>query len=381
MIRILLMMLLMATHSVTAFAQHRDIELGYDDVSNPTTILIDSDAFTLDGFLYFESEMELLDPFDPTDFGSDEPGFATNPNEGLLVNSGDQIWLKAVDAVQYSNSGVGFVNYYNPSTDQLEPTGRIAVIGNSISVADLVLNGASIESGGNPQFVDVGNSNNIHDHVIFDLVDDETAPFGAYGIMFQLESDLAPADGEMDVESEPFWIIWNHGMSEADFESLAIPQFMGAGGVVTVAAESFDVTRGTHVSGGLAELAESDNVDLVARRNSSDISSRVFLELKASTLNQTPTRFNFLLEGSVFARSTVVQSIDLYDYATGVWEEVDSRDATRFTDSEITAMPGGDLTRFIEPGTGCIEARIRYQSINPRQQFTANIDQAIWLIE
>ena len=98
MIRILLMMLLMATHSVTAFAQHRDIELGYDDVSNPTTILIDSDAFTLDGFLYFESEMELLDPFNPTDFGSDEPGFATNPSEGLLVNSGDQIWLTAVDA-------------------------------------------------------------------------------------------------------------------------------------------------------------------------------------------------------------------------------------------------------------------------------------------
>ena len=231
------------------------------------------------------------------------------------------------------------------------------MIGNSISVADLILNGASIESGGNPQFVDVGNSNNIHDHVIFDLLDDETAPFGAYGIMFQLESDLAPADGEMDVESEPFWIIWNHGMSEADFESLAIPQFMGAGGVVTVAAESFDVTRGTHVSGGLAELAESDNVDLVARRNTSDISSRVFLELKASTLNQNPTSLDFLLEGSVFARSTVVQSIDLFDYATGAWEEVDSRDATRFTDSEITAMPGGDLTRFIEPGTGCIEAQ------------------------
>jgi hypothetical protein len=53
------------------------------------------------------------------------------------------------------------------------------------------------------------------------------------------------------------------------------------GGVVEVAPNSFTVTRGDYVSGGIPELAERDNLDLSLRRLISDIQSRTEFEVKA----------------------------------------------------------------------------------------------------
>ena len=143
---------------------------------------------------------------------------------------------------------------------------------------------------------------------------------------------------------------------------------------------SFTVTRGEYVSGGIPELEESDNSDLSLRRLSSDIQSRTELEVKAISSTGTPSSLEVTLEGAVFARSTVNQTIELFDYAAAAWEAVDTRAATRFMDSVVTVSVTGDLSRFVEPGTMCIEARIRYQSPVARQQFSSNIDQFIWTI-
>jgi hypothetical protein len=213
------------------FGQHFDVELGYDSTSGPTMLLIEAPLLTSENIPYFESEMEELDPFNPGDFSSDEPGFATNAGEGLLLNSSDQIWLETLDASLFSAFGVGYVNYYDPVTDSLQAFGRIAIQDNSVSTADLILNGSSIEAGANPQFIDIADgAGNIHDHIIWDLLDDGTSPLGAYGIMFRLQSDFAPADGAMDLDSRDFWVIWNHGMTENDFETRALPAY-GVGAV------------------------------------------------------------------------------------------------------------------------------------------------------
>lgn len=216
-----------AIASTSLQAQHAgDVEFGYNSLSSPTSFMIEANEFTSDGILYFESEMEELDPFNPGDFSSDEPGFTTNGGEGFLVNQDDQIWLNALDASALSVFGLGYVNFYNPNSDSLESFGRIGIYDNSDSTLDLILNGDNIESGINPQFIGLGDDDgDIHDHLIVDLLDDSTAPTGAYGIMFQLQSDFADADGSMDLSSDPFWIIWNHGMSESDFETRAMPRF------------------------------------------------------------------------------------------------------------------------------------------------------------
>ena len=136
-----------------------------------------------------------------------------------------------MDAAAYSDFGVGYVNFYNPLTNSLQATGSLAIYDNSTQTDDLILDGLLI-SGSNPQFVDFGDSSgDIHDHVVFDLLNDATASFGAYGIMFQLQSDFATADGTMDLSSDPFWIIFNHGMSSSDFDNFALPAF-GVGAAI-----------------------------------------------------------------------------------------------------------------------------------------------------
>ncbi len=121
-------------------------------------------------------------------------------------------------------------------------------------------------------------------------------------------------------------------------------------------------------------------MDLSLRRLNSDIQSRTEFEVKAVSPDPTPSSLEVMLEGSVFARSTVNQTIELYDYSVGGWELVDMRAATRFTDSTVTVNATGDLSRFVEAGTNCLQARIRYHSANPRQQFSSNTDQFIWTI-
>ncbi len=219
------------TSAVSAQVPHSDVEFGYDSLSAPAAFMIEQLNVTTEGIQIFESGLEELDPLDPGNFSSDEPGFATNAAEGLDVNIGDRFWLNVLNADLESLFGVGYVNYFNPATGLLEANGRLAVQDNSAGTADLILDGDSISSGVNPQFLglatDIGGGlGDIHDHVVMDLLDDVTAPLGAYGILFQLQSDFASNGfGSMDLTSDKFWIVWNHGMDEADFDTLALPAF------------------------------------------------------------------------------------------------------------------------------------------------------------
>ncbi len=215
-------------------AQDVDIEFGYDNANSPTVIMVDPTGFstiTGDGISLADSRFRERDPFNPGEFSADQPGFATNTGQGLIVNSGNGIMINALDASVDSAFGVGYVNFYNPATDTLEATGRLAFRDNTAGTPDLVLNGSAIESGVTPQFIELADSGGeVHDHIVWDLLDDNTAPFGAYGILVQLQSDFT-FDGTIEVSSDPFWVVFNHGMSSADFQNLALPSF-GVGQVV-----------------------------------------------------------------------------------------------------------------------------------------------------
>ena len=203
-------------------AQHSDVVLGYDDPANPTGFVIEQDCETDEGHQLFESEFEELGG----DFTSDEPGFITEPGE-LQLGAGDKLYLRALDARNHSSYGVGFVNFFNPNTGNLDVTGGDVLISDDIaglsnpernSSTDLTLSGTS-SSGSALQFIDMADSNGfLHQHVFLDLLNDASAPNGAYGILFQLESDTN-ADGTTDIFSDEFWIVWNHGLDEETFES------------------------------------------------------------------------------------------------------------------------------------------------------------------
>ncbi len=147
-----------------------------------------------------------------------------------------------------------------------------------------------------------------------------------------------------------------------------------------VQVESFEITRGELVNGGLPELRSSDNIDLSAKRARADVLSRVFAIFRSTSPVANPSSLSFSIESAVFARSTVNQSVDLYDFGAGTWEQVYTGVASRFVDSTVLVDGPGSLSRFVEPGTNQIQARCRYESINVRQEFTANIDHVFWNI-
>ena len=208
-------------------AQHNDMIFGYDDPNNPTDFLLSplTSTTTGDGIILIPTNMEE-DIFVDGEFSGDQPGFSTEaPGQGLIVNPGNSILLGALDASENSSFGVGYVNFYNPATDELEPSGRIAFKDNTIGTPDLVLDGDLIESGVNSQFISQASSTGfVHSHIRWDLLDDATAPLGAYGILVELQSDYT-YDGTIDLTSDPFWIVFNHGMSEAEFQSFALPKY------------------------------------------------------------------------------------------------------------------------------------------------------------
>jgi hypothetical protein len=140
------------------------------------------------------------------------------------------------------------------------------------------------------------------------------------------------------------------------------------------------VNRGLLSSGSVEDLADSDNVDMVIQRSTSDIQARIEVDLLATSISPNPEIFEFTFEASVFARSAVVQTIYLFNFESNQFEEFDSRPAERFSDQVVVVAPTGNLSRFVEPATNAVEARIRFESTSQRQQFSSNIDQARWTI-
>ena len=151
---------------------------------------------------------------------------------------------------------------------------------------------------------------------------------------------------------------------------------------VQIGPYTYRVTRGNLVSGGIGELINSDNRDLSMQRSASDVQSRTEFEVIGTSPTATPTGIDFTLEGSVFARSNVVQTIELYDYQAATWVLVGNSNAVRSPspDSVVTVSATGDLSRFVQPGTQNMVARVRYKSDQPRQNFASNTDQVIWTI-
>ncbi len=83
------------------------------------------------------------------------------------------------------------------------------------------------------------------------------------------------------------------------------------GGVLTVFPDIVNTTRGTYISGDANILATSDNMDYVIRRAANDTVARTEFVVEGMSQTTSPTSLEVMLEGAVFARSQVIQSIAL----------------------------------------------------------------------
>ena len=218
---------------------HSEIEFGYDDFNDPTTIIVESDELTADGIQIIEGELISLFPGDQPI--ANNPGFITIATEvegGERVNAGDEVFVRFLDASQNSEGGVGFVNFYNAATGELESAGQITI--DPQTGVNSVLDGASVSNGVDSVLLSIGSdgatmsnapdgptevlgAGEIHNHLVFSL-DQDVA--GAYGLLFQFES--VPADGGDPITSAPIWLIFNNRLGETTFEEEAVAAFSAA---------------------------------------------------------------------------------------------------------------------------------------------------------
>lgn len=177
--------------------------------------------------------------------------------------------------------------------------------------------------------------------------------------------------------------IVNYGIGSAYGENrIVLTDYQHIGGTdIDVTPNSMTVVRGNHAAGTAANLVASDNQDVSIQRRNTDIQSRTLLEVSGTSPTPNPNSIKVTLEGSVFARTTVTQIVQLYNYNNDSWEIVDSRNARRLIDSVVEISPNGDVSRFVQTGSREMKARILYRSSNARQQFSSNTDQFLWTVE
>jgi choice-of-anchor B domain-containing protein len=173
----------------------------------------------------------------------------------------------------------------------------------------------------------------------------------------------------------------NNSVTEAAIDAVEV-SLLECGAPITVYPTSFSLLRGLVVSGGLQDLRESDDSWLVLRPGIvlSGEEAPIQLVLEGVSPIQTPMELAFRLEAHASV-GNIQQTIELYDFSTQQFQQVDQRMAT-LSDSVVTVSITNQPERFVEQGTGRVRARIRYKSIGPVLTYPwfVSVDQSIWMV-
>lgn len=148
--------------------------------------------------------------------------------------------------------------------------------------------------------------------------------------------------------------------------------------------EDFNVIRGNHTGGELADLFSSDDSRLVLQPGLTQNPDEppVWVELTGTAPTDTPSAMSFLFEGNVNTPG-VTQTISLFDYVAGQYEEMDSRAGSLNVDESIEIVVDGDPSRFVNSETLEIKAELTWKPPPLVLMFpwSVEIDQAVWAID
>lgn len=336
------------------YNDHADVKIGGQlTIWDLGTVQLDGGAL----------EVDIVDHANGGQFDFDGGSLTVNQFSGDLNNNGGTL---------APGDGAGATLIIGDYTQQ--PNGKLAIdIGGHSAggTHDLVSVGGTAIIGGTLELTLLeGFTPEAEDEFVVFVANNLIGLFG--NVTTGLRLDTADGRGSFQV---------HYGVgSQFDSNQVVLSDFEPSGGASVVTPDSMTVIRGSLSAGTSVDLTESDDVDVSIRRSSTDIQSRTQFEVTTTSPIANPGSMTVTLEGSVFARTAVIQSIELYDYDSGSWEQVDSRNARRFTDlvSEVTITV--NPARFVESGSNEMKARVLYRSANPRQQFSSNTDQFSWTV-
>ncbi len=190
------------TLCTTPVMAHDDVEIGYVDGrivtegGTPGSLgPIFDDGFPTDGVLAR---------------WTDDPGFDTAPDEGLLLGAGDTIDYNVLESPH------GFLVFWDADTGNFISTDATITIGNNPRGETVISNTDVTRNGG---FIGEADSDGeLHAHVDFTLSED--AGIGAYGFLLELTTNNPDY-----ANSDPFWFAFNHGLEHDRFHNDALDAF------------------------------------------------------------------------------------------------------------------------------------------------------------
>ena len=172
--------------------------------------------------------------------------------------------------------------------------------------------------------------------------------------------------------------VQGNGASGAQLITLISPEATRS----VIDAQSFKIIRGLHVGGELSDVNFSDDSYLQFRPGLTVNASEppVWLEFTGTLPSDNPASLSFALEAK---GNTVglLQTIEMYDFDTGDFEEIDSRAATT-SDTVVQILAPGDQQRFVESGSGIVKTRLAWRAQGPvvLYPWTVSLDQVIWTV-
>ncbi|RMG23419.1 MAG: DUF5123 domain-containing protein [Armatimonadetes bacterium] len=169
------------------------------------------------------------------------------------------------------------------------------------------------------------------------------------------------------------------GNGTAPIVDMGAYEFSPEGGPIV--PESVEVTRGAYQSGTLQDLFNSDDsyYNVEARRPTEIAAASVEIVVKGTAPSTTASVFEFVLEAAT-SGDPVRQRIELFNYQSGTWEMVDERDGVN-GDTTVTITITNNASRFIDPNTREIKARIGYHDRGVTfPAWGGRFDQTVWNI-
>ena len=152
----------------------------------------------------------------------------------------------------------------------------------------------------------------------------------------------------------------------------------------TVVADSVTVIRGFYLSGALEDTVESDDSYLKYNPGITLAPTEppVWLIFGGTLPSDLPTSLSVTLEASANTPG-LTQTIEMFNWGTGQYEEVDASGASFNVDSTVTVDVSASILNYVEFGTGAVRSRIGWRQTGIILLFpwTVCIDQVAWIVE
>ena len=153
--------------------------------------------------------------------------------------------------------------------------------------------------------------------------------------------------------------------------------------VDVVNADDFNVLRGFHVAGVLSDTFESDDsyLKFTSGLTINSAEPPVWIEFEGTLPSDSPTSLSVTLEAQA-GTTGLTQTIEMFNWNTGQYEQVDAQSASWNEDSIVTVELTFFISDFVQGGTGAVETRVGWNDTGPilNYPWTICIDQVVWTV-